>query len=64
MTVIRPKVDSIFNPAEYKVSMTGHSLVFLKNNDYLLSNLLESLLIEIILIAIVGIALFAGAATI
>ncbi len=58
MTVIRPKVDSIFSPAEYKVSMTGHSLVFLKNNDYLLSNLLESLLIEIILIAIVGIALF------
>jgi predicted RND superfamily exporter protein len=58
MLIIRPKIDSIFNPAEYKVSLTGHSLVFLKNNDYLLSNLLESLLIEIILIAIVGIALF------
>lgn len=58
MLVIRPKIDSIFNPKEYKVSLTGHSLVFLKNNDYLLSNLLESLLIEIILIAIVGIALF------
>ncbi|MDF2453892.1 MAG: hypothetical protein K0S26_3396, partial [Bacteroidota bacterium] len=58
MTIIRPKIDSIFSPAEYKVSLTGHSLVFLKNNDYLLSNLLESLLIEIILIAIVGIALF------
>jgi predicted RND superfamily exporter protein len=58
MLVIKPKIDSIFNPKEYKVSLTGHSLVFLKNNDYLLSNLLESLLIEIILIAIVGIALF------
>jgi len=58
MSVIRPKIDSIFNPQEYKVSLTGHSLVFLKNNDYLLSNLLESLVIEIILIAIVGIALF------
>ncbi len=58
MLIIRPKIDSIFNPTEYKVSLTGHSLVFLKNNDYLLSNLLESLLIEIILIAIVGIALF------
>jgi uncharacterized protein len=55
---LRPKIDSIFNPADYKVSLTGHSLVFLKSNDYLLSNLLESLLIEIILIAIVGIALF------
>lgn len=58
MTILRPKIDSIFSPAEYKVNLTGHSLVFLKNNDYLLSNLLESLLIEIILIAIVGIALF------
>lgn len=58
MAILRPKIDSIFSPAEYKVSLTGHSLVFLKNNDYLLSNLLESLLIEIILIAIVGIALF------
>ncbi len=58
MAIVRPKIDSIFSPNEYKVSLTGHSLVFLKNNDYLLSNLLESLLIEIILIAIVGIALF------
>ncbi|MDP3558655.1 MAG: MMPL family transporter [Bacteroidota bacterium] len=58
MAELRPKIDSIFNPKEYIVGTTGHSLVFLKNNDYLLSNLLESLLIEIILIAIVGIALF------
>ncbi|MFN3848432.1 MAG: efflux RND transporter permease subunit [Spirosomataceae bacterium] len=55
---IRPKVDSIFNPQEYKVSLTGHSLVFLKSNDYLLSNLYESLLIAIVLIALVGMILF------
>src|SRR5205085_7239118 len=48
----------IFNPKIYTVGLTGHSLVFTKSNDYLLSNLLESLLIEIILIAVVGIALF------
>jgi predicted RND superfamily exporter protein len=58
MQEIRPKVDSIFNPAKYKVGLTGHSLVFLKSNDYLLSNLYESLLIAIILIAIVGMVLF------
>lgn len=58
MTKIRPKVDSIFNPNEYKVSLTGHSLVFLKSNDYLLGNLYESLLIAIVLIAIVGMVLF------
>ena len=58
MAGLRPRIDSIFDPTNYKVSITGHSLVFLKSNDYLLSNLLESLLIEIVLIAIVGIALF------
>ncbi len=58
MKELRPRIDSIFSPEEYNVGLTGHSLVFLKSNDYLLSNLLESLLIEIILIAIVGIALF------
>jgi uncharacterized protein len=55
---LRPKIDSIFDPKEYNVSMTGHSLVFLKSNDYLLQNLLESLVIEIVLIALVGMALF------
>src|SRR5690606_5141023 len=58
LTKLRPRVDSIFPPQEYDVSFTGHSLVFLKSNDYLLSNLIESLIIEIILIAIVGMALF------
>jgi predicted RND superfamily exporter protein len=58
MKELRPQIDSIFSPSEYDVVLTGHSLVFLKSNDYLLSNLMESLVIEIILIAIVGIALF------
>ncbi|HSH67893.1 MAG TPA: MMPL family transporter, partial [Bacteroidia bacterium] len=55
---LRPKVDSIFNPKEYDVKLTGHSLMFLKGNDYLLKNLIESLLIEIGLITLVGLALF------
>ncbi len=58
VAIIRPKIDSIFPVKEYDVNLTGHSLVFLKNNDYLLSNLIESLIIEILLIALVGIALF------
>ncbi len=58
MDEIRPQVDEIFDPKEYKVSLTGHSLVFLKSNDYLLSNLYESLLIAIGLIAVVGMVLF------
>lgn len=55
---IKPKVDSLFDPKDYKVSLTGHSLVFLKSNDYLLDNLFESLLIEVLLIALVGMILF------
>lgn len=55
---IQPKVDSIFDKDKYDVKLTGHSLIFLKGNDYLLYNLFESLIIEIILIALVGLALF------
>lgn len=58
MKEIRPKIDSIFDPKDYEVALTGHSLVFLKSNDYLLYNLFESLVIEIVLIALVGMALF------
>lgn len=55
---LNPKIDSLFKGTDAKVSLTGHSLTFLKGNDYLLDNLLESLLIEIVLIALVGLALF------
>jgi uncharacterized protein len=55
---LKPKIDSIFPPEEFRVELTGHSLVFLKSNDYLLKNLYESLAIEIILETLVGLALF------
>ena len=58
LTEVKPRIDSIFNPAEYNVKLTGHSLMFLKGNDYLLYNLFESLFIEIILITLIGLALF------
>lgn len=58
LSEIKPRIDSVFEPENYNVKLTGHSLMFLKGNDYLLSNLFESLLIEILLIAVVGLALF------
>ena len=58
LSEITPRVDSIFPKEDYNVHFTGHSLMFLKGNDYLLENLIESLIIEIILIALVGMALF------
>ncbi len=55
---LQPKIDSIFSPADYNVHLTGHSLVFLKSNDYLLKNLYESLTIEVILETLVALLLF------
>ncbi|MFT4033487.1 MAG: MMPL family transporter [Siphonobacter sp.] len=58
MTSLQPRIDSIFASSGDKVHLTGHSLVFLKSNDYLLGNLYESLGIAILLIALVGMILF------
>lgn len=55
---INPIIDSIFPANKYQVTLTGHSLIFLKGHDYLLKNLIESLAIEIILITLVGLLLF------
>lgn len=55
---LQPRIDSLFRDTNYKVNLTGHSLVFLKSNDYLLGNLYESLGIAILLIALVGMVLF------
>jgi predicted RND superfamily exporter protein len=48
---IRPRIDSIFPKDKYKVTLTGTSLVFVKGTDYLVDNLLWSLLAAIILIS-------------
>lgn len=48
---VRPKIDSIFNPEKYDVKLTGTSLVFLKGTDYLVDNLLMSLVAAIFLIS-------------
>ncbi len=61
---LQPKVDSLFNydkesqswlPKENQVEakITGGGVVFMKGNDYLLQNLIESTILAIILICIV-----------
>jgi len=55
---LRPRVDSIFNPTEYTVNITGNSLIFLRGNDYLFKNLMESIILAIILISIIMFLLF------
>ncbi len=55
---IRPRIDSIFPSSEYNVNLTGNSIIFLKNNDYLLLNLKESILLAILFIGTVMFFLF------
>lgn len=66
---LKPRVDSIFNydyetqsflaaDKNYKVVLTGNSLMFLRGNKFLVQNLLESVLLAVILIAIVLYTLF------
>jgi predicted RND superfamily exporter protein len=58
---IQPRVDSIFDPKDYNVSLTGNSIIFLKNNDYLQINLRESVLLAILLIGALMFILFLSA---
>lgn len=66
---LKPHVDSVFNvdpetgkrvapDQQYNVVITGNSLMFLKGNQFLVQNLLESVLLAVILIAIVLYTLF------
>lgn len=66
---LTPRIDSIFNfdyesntrvtaDKSYDVTITGNSVMFLKGNEFLVENLLESVLLAIILIAIVLYTLF------
>ena len=49
---IKPKIDDIFDPEKYDVSITGTSVLFLEGTTYLVKNLFSSLLLAISLIAI------------
>lgn len=66
---LKPRIDSIFNydedekkwlPKEeqYDVRITGNSIMFLKGNDFLINNLIESVVLAIVLIALLMLTLF------
>lgn len=57
---LQPKIDEIFPPQEYKVTLTGTSVTFLKGTNYLVENLLTSLILAIILIASLMSVLFSS----
>jgi predicted RND superfamily exporter protein len=55
---IQPRVDQIFDPADYRVVFTGSNITYLKGTNYLVKNLFISLMIAIGLIAILMAFLF------
>ena len=66
---LRPRIDSIFNynddehkwlseAERYDVRLTGNSLMFLKGNEFLVNNLIESVVLAIVLIALFMLTLF------
>jgi len=61
MSSLKPKVYEIFPKDEYKVTLTGTSIVFLDGTDYLVKNLFISLAIAISVIAILMALLFSSA---
>ena len=58
MANILPQVDSIFDKAKFNVKVTGNSVVYAKGTNFLIRNLLESVVIAIILISILMAFLF------
>ncbi len=69
LSAIIPRADSIFNYSaathtwlpenkRYKITFTGTSLIFSKGNDYLVKNLIESVLLAVILVSLVMYLLF------
>jgi uncharacterized protein len=58
---LTPRIDSIFPPDQYDVNITGTSVVFLKGTDYLVRNLLTSLILALVVISILMALLFTSA---
>lgn len=49
---LRSEIDSIFNPKEFDVKITGTTVIQMKGNDYLINNLSSSMLWALVIISI------------
>lgn len=56
-----PRINKIFPPEKYDVKVTGTSVVFLKGTNYLVGNLMTSLLLALAVICILMALLFSSA---
>lgn len=57
---LEPRIDSIFPPDKYNVTLTGTSVVFLKGNEYMVTNLFQSIVLAILLISAMMAWIFAS----
>jgi len=55
---LKPRIDSILDPEKYQVTLTGTSVVFLKGNEYMINNLVQSIALAIFLISVMMAWLF------
>ncbi len=53
-------IDSIFNPDDYEVTVTGTSITVFKGTNYLLKNLFSSLALAIVLISLIMALMFSS----
>ena len=61
MADLRPRMDSIFPPNQFDLTVTGTSIVFLEGTNYLVKNLAISMTLAILVIALVMALLFKSA---
>jgi len=58
MDSLVPKIDAIFPPEDYDITITGTSVVFLEGTHYLVNNLAISISLAILIIALIMALLF------
>ncbi len=61
MARLRAEVDSIYSPEDFRVTLTGTSVVFLEGSKYMVKNLMISLVLAVIVIAALMALLFNSA---
>ena len=61
MANLQPRIDSIFPPERFNLTITGTSIVFLEGTNYLVKNLAISMTLAILVIALVMATLFRSA---
>jgi uncharacterized protein len=57
---LRPTVDSIFDPEQYNVIITGNSVVYVRGTEFLIDHLFQSVAIAIVFISLLMALMFSS----